>query len=78
VLPEQQGDVQRLHVDARVTPLAVPVRPGHGAVRAIAESGTPVPAPSPVRRAARPERRDGAKRYPGRRGRPVVRRKPAA
>jgi superfamily II DNA/RNA helicase len=48
VLPEQQRAVQRMHADARVTPAAVPVGPGHRAVRAIAESGTPVPAAAPA------------------------------
>jgi len=79
VLPEQQRDVKRLHTDARVAPVSVPVRPGHDAVRAIAESGTPVPAAPPVQRptSARPTQ---ANHHRGRRSRPSRprQRKPAA
>ena len=46
VQPDQASAVTRLHHDARVTPTSVRVRPGHEAVRQIAESGTPVPLPS--------------------------------
>jgi superfamily II DNA/RNA helicase len=82
VLPEQQRDVRRLHTDARVAPATVPVHPGHGAVRAIAESGTPVrlaptrPA-SPARRTAAAPRSAQGQRPVDRRSRPA-RRKPAA
>jgi superfamily II DNA/RNA helicase len=76
VLPDQQRGVEGIHRDARITPSSVPVRPGHEAVRRIAESGTPVPhaSPSPTN-AARPT---PAKRRP-RHGGPVrQRRNPAA
>ncbi|MDQ1747398.1 MAG: hypothetical protein QOD07_1661 [Frankiaceae bacterium] len=78
VLPEQRRDMQRLHADARVTPLSVAVQPAHGAVRAIAESGTPVPAPAPERRVVTADRPARAKRPAGRRPRPPQRRRPAA
>ena len=60
VLPDQRTAVERLHRDAQVHPTSVQVRPGHDAVREIAESGTPVPpAPVPTRqeRPAQPARR---------------------
>lgn len=77
VLPDQRRDVQRLHTDARVTTVAVSVHPGHGAVRAIAESGTPVtvaPAVSRPAAAITPVRVNRQVR----RRRPVRPRKPAA
>jgi superfamily II DNA/RNA helicase len=45
VLAAEQRAVERLHRDARVVATSVQARPGHDAVRAIAESGTPVVAP---------------------------------
>lgn len=78
VLADQQRDVQRLHADAGVTPAAVPVHPGHGAVRAVAESGTPVPAPRPARPVAAAARPAQPRRRPGRRPRPARHRRPAA
>jgi superfamily II DNA/RNA helicase len=45
VVRDQETAVTRLHRDARVSPTSVRVRPGHHAVRQIAESGTPVPPP---------------------------------
>jgi superfamily II DNA/RNA helicase len=47
VQPDQEGVVTRLHRDARVTATTIRVRPGHNAVRQIAESGVAVP-PRPV------------------------------
>jgi superfamily II DNA/RNA helicase len=69
VQPDQETSVTRLHRDAKVTPISVRVRPGHHAVRRIAESGTPVP-PRPVQAPAtapggnvrRPQRRPGGSR----------------
>jgi len=71
VLAHEQRDVARLHHDARVSATSVQVRPGHDAVRAIAESGTPIttprpsrsgPAPRPAgRRRPRPQRPRGAR-----------------
>jgi len=52
VQPDQETAVTRLHRDARVTPTSVRVRPGHDAVREIAESGTPVRTRPPVARPA--------------------------
>jgi superfamily II DNA/RNA helicase len=72
VLPNEQPSVERLHRDARVTPTSVRVRPGHRAVRQIAESGTPVPPPpaaepatarpGPARRRGTPPRRQPRRR----------------
>jgi superfamily II DNA/RNA helicase len=45
VVPEQRRVVERLHRDAQVDVTTVPVRPGHDAVRQIAESGVQVPPP---------------------------------
>ncbi|HVS68067.1 MAG TPA: DEAD/DEAH box helicase [Mycobacteriales bacterium] len=59
VVPDQRRVVERLHQDAKVTSTSVPVRPGHDAVRQIAESGDPVPPPpppAPARRQTRPAR----------------------
>ncbi|MFL6138866.1 MAG: DEAD/DEAH box helicase [Frankiaceae bacterium] len=42
VHPEQVRDLAKLHADARVEALGETVRPGHEAVRALAESGAPV------------------------------------
>jgi superfamily II DNA/RNA helicase len=72
VIPAERRAVERLHQDAKVEPTAVKVRPGHEAVRAIAESGTPVPpappaAPFREQRSERP-RRSGPPRHG--RGRP--------
>jgi superfamily II DNA/RNA helicase len=78
VLADQQRDVQRLHADARVAPDAVLVHPGHGAVRAIAESGTPVPAARPARPVAPAGRPAQPKPRSGRRARPTRHRRPAA
>jgi superfamily II DNA/RNA helicase len=55
VVPDQRRVGERLHRDAKVTATAVPVRPGHEAVRNIAESGEPVPQP-PAPRRERPAR----------------------
>jgi superfamily II DNA/RNA helicase len=75
VLPAERRNVERLHRDAKVTPTAVRVGPGHAAVRLIAESGTPVPPPPTIdtTRVARPKRkphhprvRDNARRDFGR------------
>jgi superfamily II DNA/RNA helicase len=66
VLPDQQRAVERLHHEARVSPTSARVRPGHQAVRLIAESGRPVPpkpqapadrAPGPARARRRPQQR---------------------
>jgi superfamily II DNA/RNA helicase len=69
VVHDQRRVVERLHQDAKVTATAVPVRPGHEAVREIAESGTPVPPPAPMRQATP---RGANPRHPGQRagGRP--------
>lgn len=57
VQPDQQAAVSRLHRDARVTSTSAVVRPGHTAVRQIAESGEPVPpATRPTARPATPDR----------------------
>ena len=69
VQPDEESAVLRLHRDARVTATSVQVRPGHAAVRRVAESGIPVPprpatppvqhsAPGPRRR-RRPQPRRG-------------------
>ncbi|HVN11235.1 MAG TPA: DEAD/DEAH box helicase [Kineosporiaceae bacterium] len=76
VLPEQQRGVEGIHRDARITPSAVPVRPGHEAVRQIAESGTPVPHASP--RPTTAPRQTPAKRRLRHRGPARQRRDPAA
>ena len=55
VLPAERRDVERLHRDAKVSPTAVRVAPGHEAVQRIAVSGTPVP-PPPAPEATRPDR----------------------
>jgi superfamily II DNA/RNA helicase len=75
VLPDEQRAVERLHRDAKVSPTSVRVRPGHGAVRQIAESGTAIaPLPpateAPARRAhhPRPARSSRPARQPGRPG----------
>jgi superfamily II DNA/RNA helicase len=52
VLPEQVGDVARLHRAGRVEAATARVRPGDDTVRAVAVSGTPVV----VRTSARPDR----------------------
>ena len=54
VLPTEARAVERLHRDAAVNPTAVQVRPGHDAVRQIAESGTPVPPKAASRPVASP------------------------
>jgi superfamily II DNA/RNA helicase len=75
VLPAERRNVERLHRDAKVSPTAVRVGPGHDAVRAIAASGTPVPPPPaierprperPKRKAHHPRVRDNARRDFGR------------
>jgi superfamily II DNA/RNA helicase len=82
VVHDQRRVVERLHRDAKVTATAVPVRPGHEAVRLIAESGEPVPPPAPQRRdratggrpgnsSGRPRHNSGQARGRGRR--PVAR-----
>ncbi|HWC33851.1 MAG TPA: DEAD/DEAH box helicase [Mycobacteriales bacterium] len=53
VVPDQRRVVERLHQDAQVTSTSVPVRPGHDAVRQLAESGDPVPPPPAPSAAAR-------------------------
>ena len=59
VLAAEQRAVQRLHRDAKVTVTSVQVRPGHNAVRQIAESGTPVPPkPAATTEGQRPPRRN--------------------
>jgi len=72
VQPDQETAVSRLHRDARVTSTTVRVRPGHGAVRQIAESGNPVPPRPPApqapsrpagRRRPRPQHSRGRRRY---------------
>ncbi|HVU61705.1 MAG TPA: DEAD/DEAH box helicase [Mycobacteriales bacterium] len=63
VVPDQRRVVERLHRDANVTATAVPVRPGHEAVREIAESGTPVPRPAELAQSHRlhpPKRSESA------------------
>lgn len=62
VQPDQASTVTRLHRDARVTPTSVRVRPGHAAVREIAESGTPIPRrPAPAEATVRGRsRRNGS------------------
>ena len=62
VQPDQASTVTRLHRDARVTPTSVRVRPGHAAVREIAESGTPIPRrPAPTEATVRGRsRRNGS------------------
>ena len=55
VLPAERRAVERLHRDAKVSPTAVRVAPGHEAVQRIAVSGTPVP-PPPVLETERPAR----------------------
>jgi len=42
VQPDEETAVTRMHRDAMVTSTAVRVRPGHTAVRQIAESGDPI------------------------------------
>jgi len=56
VVPAERRAVERLHRDAKVSPTAVRVSPGHEAVQRIAVSGTPVPPPPPVIERARPDR----------------------
>lgn len=75
IVPEQRRLLERLHEDARVTPTSVRVRPGHDAVRRLAESGTPVP-PAPVappvrREPSRPRRKGQAQAVANRRHRPA-------
>jgi superfamily II DNA/RNA helicase len=75
VQPDQETVVTRLHRDAKVTPTSVRVRPGHNAVRQIAESGTPVP-PAPPQPATRTTQRPSTAahgRAQGHRGRPASR-----
>jgi superfamily II DNA/RNA helicase len=66
VLPDQRREVERLHRDARVSPIAVQVQPGHEAVRLIAESGTPIPPPPPVEESAVASKRRPARGAGGR------------
>jgi len=72
VQPDQETEIARLHRDAKVSATAIRVRPGHAAVRHIAQTGSPVPPPpppapvSPQRGAARRHR---ARPQPGRRPR---------
>jgi superfamily II DNA/RNA helicase len=61
VQPDQERAVTRLHRDARVTSTSVRVRPGHAAVREIAESGTPIP---PVTTRPRPAHAQGQRGRP--------------
>jgi superfamily II DNA/RNA helicase len=52
VLPDEAGAVAALHKGAGVSPVAVQVRPGHAAVRQLANSGEAVPVialPTPTR-----------------------------
>jgi superfamily II DNA/RNA helicase len=56
VMPAERRAVERLHRDAKVSPTAVRVSPGHEAVQRIAVSGTPVPPAPPVIERARPDR----------------------
>jgi superfamily II DNA/RNA helicase len=71
VVAEQRREVERMHRNARVTPAAVLVQPGHGAVRAIAESGEPVPA-TPAVRPVQETRGDHSSRRPPRRRTPAA------
>jgi superfamily II DNA/RNA helicase len=63
VQPDQETVVTRLHRDAQVTPTSTRVRPGHRAVREVAESGTPVP-PAPVAPPVAERRDRGPRRRP--------------
>jgi superfamily II DNA/RNA helicase len=49
VQPDQETAIARLHRDAKVTATSIRVRPGHAAVRQMAQTGTPVPPPPPAR-----------------------------
>jgi superfamily II DNA/RNA helicase len=64
VQADQERAMHRLHQHARVTPTSARVRPGHHAVRQIAESGTPVPPPPAQKKQAVPTA--GARRRHGR------------
>jgi superfamily II DNA/RNA helicase len=64
VQADQERAMHRLHQGARVTPTSARVRPGHHAVRQVAESGTPVP-PPPARK-KQPAPTGGARRRHGR------------
>jgi superfamily II DNA/RNA helicase len=67
VIPAERRGVERLHRDAKVSPTAVRVAPGHEAVQRIAASGTPVPPPPAidVARSARPKRKPNHPRAHG-------------
>ena len=69
VVPDQRRVVEQLHRDARVTAVAVPVRPGHAAVREIAESGTLPPPPAPTRAPAQGQGQQTQQRPHGQRPR---------
>jgi superfamily II DNA/RNA helicase len=70
VQPDQATAAARLHDDARAVAASVRVRPGHSAVRQIAESGTPVPPrPAPQQTPQRPGGQRHRARPKARRGR---------